>query len=94
MNFIRNWFHQVVLAKEPPKKPEEKEEEKVSDPMEELREKCSKMAGTKDLFRKLQECTDRVNSKNQTSETCEEELFDFVHDRDHCVSKTLFSQLK
>ncbi|NEU33325.1 hypothetical protein GN156_21795, partial [bacterium LRH843] len=36
----------------------------------------------------------RVLSKKQTSEQCVEELYDFLHCVDHCVSKTLFSHLK
>lgn len=95
MDFVRKLFHETVQAKEPPKKEEEEEEsDEISDPMEELREKCAKMKGTKDLFKLLQDCNDRVSSKSQTTETCEQELFDFVHERDHCVSKTLFSKLK
>jgi hypothetical protein len=37
------------------------------------------------LKEKLEVCTARVNSKPGTAETCEEELFDFMHCVDHCV---------
>lgn len=36
---------------------------------------------------RLQECTDRVNSKPWTKETCNEELLDFLHCVDECVRK-------
>lgn len=34
----------------------------------------------------MDECTERVNSKSNTTETCVQELFDFLHCVDHCVS--------
>jgi ubiquinol-cytochrome c reductase subunit 6 len=43
---------------------------------------------------RLQECTDRVNSKPWTKETCNEELLDFLHCVDECVReliKNIFS---
>lgn len=33
----------------------------------------------------LDACTERVESKSNTSENCTEELFDFIHCVDHCV---------
>lgn len=46
------------------------------------------------LFSKYTECNDRVNGRSRTTETCTEELFDYLHELDHCVSKTLWSKLK
>lgn len=35
---------------------------------------------------RLDTCEARVNSRSHTTEECTEELFDFLHARDHCVS--------
>lgn len=43
---------------------------------------------------KFIECNDRVNSRSKTTETCAEELVDYVSELDHCVSHHLFSKLK
>lgn len=39
-------------------------------------------------------CTERVNSKSKTTETCNEEFQDFLHCVDHCVAHNLFKHLK
>ncbi|XP_010004990.1 PREDICTED: cytochrome b-c1 complex subunit 6, mitochondrial [Chaetura pelagica] len=39
-------------------------------------------------------CDARVSSRSQTEEQCTEELFDFLHARDHCVAHKLFKKLK
>ena len=36
----------------------------------------------------LELCDKRVSSRSQTEEDCTEELFDFLHARDHCVSQS------
>lgn len=94
MEFLRSMLQQVVLAKEPPKPEPEEEEEEVVDPVEELREACTELKKINALFEELQNCNDRVSSKTKTAETCEQELFDFIHARDHCVAKQLFSRLE
>lgn len=95
MSILRNLLHhEVVQAKEPPNKEEPEKKSNLSDPMEELRDQCAHLKPIQDLFRVLGECTDRVNSKANTTETCEQELFDFLHERDHCVSKSLFDKLQ
>ncbi|XP_065886549.1 cytochrome b-c1 complex subunit 6, mitochondrial-like [Dysidea avara] len=73
---------------------EEEEEEDVVDPIDEIREKCSEVSKCRKLNEILEECTNRVNGKSNTTETCTQELFDFLHCRDDCVSKTLFKHLK
>ncbi|XP_055497540.1 cytochrome b-c1 complex subunit 6, mitochondrial [Leucoraja erinacea] len=73
---------------------EEEEEEDVVDPMIDVREQCEKNEKCVQLRSRLDECTDRVNSRSQTEETCTEELFDFLHARDHCVAEKIFSKLK
>ncbi|XP_010181330.1 PREDICTED: cytochrome b-c1 complex subunit 6, mitochondrial, partial [Mesitornis unicolor] len=43
---------------------------------------------------RLEQCDARVSSRSQTEEQCTEELFDFLHARDHCVAHKLFKKLK
>lgn len=82
----------VVKADEPEE--QEEEEAELVDPQVQLREQCQQKKECVAYQAKLQECNDRVNSKTKTEETCVEELFDFMHCVDHCVSKKLFSFLK
>lgn len=42
----------------------------------------------------LHSCTERVNSREKTMETCEQEVYDVFHCVEHCVSKNLFRHLK
>jgi len=71
------------------------EEEELVDPQQELRAKCAQEDHhASSLLSRYQECNDRVNSRSKTLETCTEELFDYLHALDHCVTKTLFSRLK
>ncbi|XP_055641063.1 cytochrome b-c1 complex subunit 6, mitochondrial [Toxorhynchites rutilus septentrionalis] len=70
------------------------QEEDIIDPQTVLREKCAQEGHATHLYEKYQACNDRVNSRSQTTETCVEELFDYMHELDHCVNKTLFSKLK
>ncbi|KPM11055.1 glutathione peroxidase [Sarcoptes scabiei] len=72
---------------------EEEEEEELVDPMEKLKEKCSSehCQSWKD---KYDACNERVNSRKQTTESCFEELVDFLHCVDHCVAPKLFKHLK
>ncbi|KAG4069860.1 hypothetical protein HA402_009567 [Bradysia odoriphaga] len=75
--------------------PAEEEEEEMVCPQEKLREVCrTKDHHVSELLEKYNACNERVNAKTKTSETCEEELFDYIHALDHCVSKTLWSKLK
>ncbi len=62
-----------------------KEEDPV-DHQEVLREKCSELVSCAKLQEMLDSCNERVGGRSNTTETCEEELFDFVHCVDHCVS--------
>merc|ERR1712055_1092303 len=74
--------------------PETKEEEELVDPLDALRIACSKDAESVALQAVLDECTARVESRNMTEETCQQEQFDFIGHRDHCVAHHLFSHLK
>ena len=77
----------------PPPAEQEKEEPELKDPQTELKEYCHKKRYISRLFRTLQECNERVSSREKTSETCEQELFDYVYAVDHCVAKRLFQRL-
>ncbi|XP_051868113.1 cytochrome b-c1 complex subunit 6, mitochondrial isoform X2 [Pristis pectinata] len=76
------------------------EDEEVSntgepeDPITTIREQCEQNEKCVQLRSRLDTCTERVNSRSQTEETCTEELFDFLHARDHCVAEQIFSKLK
>ncbi|KDR22439.1 cytochrome b-c1 complex subunit 6, mitochondrial [Zootermopsis nevadensis] len=70
------------------------DEEDLVDPQQTLREECHKLTKCTELQEKYTACNDRVNSRKKTSEICSEELFDYLHCVDACVSKTLFSHLK
>ncbi|XP_065349043.1 cytochrome b-c1 complex subunit 6, mitochondrial-like [Cloeon dipterum] len=69
-------------------------DDELVDPQTLLRGKCSEEAGIAALKERYEACNDRVNSKSRTTETCVEELSDFLHALDACVTKTLFSHLK
>ncbi|XP_022908523.1 cytochrome b-c1 complex subunit 6, mitochondrial-like isoform X1 [Onthophagus taurus] len=70
----------------PPPAPE------LVDPLQKLREKCRK--NHQDLVDKLDQCTERVSCREQTTETCTEELFDLLSAVDKCVAKDLFKKLQ
>jgi ubiquinol-cytochrome c reductase subunit 6 len=57
-------------------------------------DKCNEKPNIEALLGKYQECNNRVSSRSRTTETCVEELFDYIHELDHCVTKTLWSKLK
>lgn len=54
---------------------------------------CGTTAHVASLYGRYQSCSDRVNSKSQTTETCTEEFFDYLHELDHCVAHSLWSKL-
>ncbi|XP_011408620.1 PREDICTED: cytochrome b-c1 complex subunit 6, mitochondrial-like [Amphimedon queenslandica] len=59
-----------------------------------LEEKCGEKASCRKLKEVLEECNDRVNGKSNTTETCVEELSDFIVCVDKCIAKNLFQKLK
>ncbi|CAG9104280.1 hypothetical protein JYU34_012082 [Plutella xylostella] len=75
-------------------KAEEAEEEDLVDPQAALRETCAEKPNIQSMWGRVQECNDRVNSRTQTAETCEEELIDYIQALDKCVTKDLWKQLK
>ncbi|XP_005423236.2 cytochrome b-c1 complex subunit 6, mitochondrial [Geospiza fortis] len=64
------------------------------DPLTTLREQCEQIEKCVKARERLEQCNERVSSRSQTEEQCTEELFDFLHARDHCVAHKLFSKLK
>ena len=55
--------------------------------MDPIREGCEQKPEAVKYFQKLEECNSRVESKSHTEESCAEELYEYVHHVDHCVSK-------
>uniref|UniRef100_A0A672PF20 Ubiquinol-cytochrome c reductase hinge protein n=1 Tax=Sinocyclocheilus grahami TaxID=75366 RepID=A0A672PF20_SINGR len=56
------------------------------DPLETVREKCEQTEHCVHTRERLEACETRIGSRSETTEECTEELFDFLHARDHCVS--------
>nr|XP_033772677.1 cytochrome b-c1 complex subunit 6, mitochondrial [Geotrypetes seraphini] len=73
---------------------EEEEEVELVDPLIAVREHCAQIEKCVKAQEKLELCEKRVTSRTKTEEECTEELFDFLHARDHCVAHKLFSSLK
>ncbi|XP_031719855.1 cytochrome b-c1 complex subunit 6, mitochondrial [Anarrhichthys ocellatus] len=73
---------------------EEEEEEDMVDPLETMRQKCEETEHCVHTRERLEHCETRVGSRSSTAEDCTEELFDFLHARDHCVSHKLFHSVK
>lgn len=57
------------------------------DPLATVREQCEQLEKCVKARERLEMCDQRVSSRSQTEEDCTEELFDFLHARDHCVSQ-------
>ena len=74
--------------------PKEEEEEELVDPLTTVREHCEQLEKCVKARERLELCDNRVSSRSQTEEDCTEELFDFLHARDHCVAHKLFKNLK
>ncbi|KAJ8357360.1 hypothetical protein SKAU_G00201540 [Synaphobranchus kaupii] len=73
---------------------EEEEEEDLVDPLDKIREKCEQTAHCVHSRERLEACESRVSSRSHTEEDCTEELFEFLHARDHCVAHRLFNSVK
>ncbi|XP_076463234.1 cytochrome b-c1 complex subunit 6, mitochondrial-like [Babylonia areolata] len=82
----------VVAASDPNE--EEEEEEELVDPQDVKKEGCAESSECQSSKARLDDCNSRVSGSSNTEETCEEELFDFLHCVDSCVSKSLFQKLK
>ncbi|XP_029355299.1 cytochrome b-c1 complex subunit 6, mitochondrial-like isoform X1 [Echeneis naucrates] len=73
---------------------EEEEEEEMVDPIDLVRQKCEEAEHCVHTRERLEQCETRVGSRSSTEEDCTEELFDFLHARDHCVAHKLFHSVK
>lgn len=73
---------------------DEPEEADLVNPQAVLREECGAKPQLASLYGRFQKCSDRVQSKSQTTENCKEEFFDYLHELDHCVAHSLFNHLK
>uniref|UniRef100_A0A3B4WTF7 Ubiquinol-cytochrome C reductase hinge domain-containing protein n=1 Tax=Seriola lalandi dorsalis TaxID=1841481 RepID=A0A3B4WTF7_SERLL len=63
------------------------------DPLEAVRQKCAETEHCVHTQARLEQCETRVGSRSATEEDCTEELFDFLHARDHCVSVNAISKI-
>ncbi|XP_037747556.1 cytochrome b-c1 complex subunit 6, mitochondrial-like [Chelonia mydas] len=77
-----------------PEEEEEEEEAELVDPLTTVREHCEQTEKRVKAQEKLELCEARVSTRSPTQEECTEELFDFLHARDHCVAHKLFKNLK
>lgn len=75
-------------------KADAEDEDELTDPQDTLRLKCAARQDCYQLGQEICDCAERVNSRTKTLETCEQELYDFMHCVDKCVAKELFSFLK
>uniref|UniRef100_A0A1A9ZUT7 Ubiquinol-cytochrome C reductase hinge domain-containing protein n=1 Tax=Glossina pallidipes TaxID=7398 RepID=A0A1A9ZUT7_GLOPL len=89
---IRKWFAMLQIHADDIKEKEEPTQKKLRDIMKEVREECEK-----DIFKLydiLMKCNDGVDSKTETQETCEEQLFTFLQDQDAYLYKSFFDHLQ
>ncbi|OCT82703.1 hypothetical protein XELAEV_18025233mg [Xenopus laevis] len=70
------------------------EGEPEEDHLTTVREQCEQSEKCAKSREMLELCETRVNSRSHTEEECTEELFDFLHARDHCVAHKVFKNLK
>ncbi|CAL8348256.1 unnamed protein product [Gadus morhua 'NCC'] len=84
----------IIMNGEPDEEEEEEEEEDMVDPLESVRQKCEDVEHCVHTKERLEQCETRVGSRSATEEDCTEELFDFLHARDHCVAHKLFHSVK
>ncbi|XP_043941842.1 cytochrome b-c1 complex subunit 6, mitochondrial isoform X1 [Protopterus annectens] len=73
---------------------EEEEEQEMVDPLTTVREQCEQIEKCVKARAELELCEARVSSRSHTEEECTQELFDFLHARDHCVAHKVFKHLK
>ena len=57
----------------------------MPDPKEQLEAECQESAACLPFYKKLLECTERVEKNPETGETCTQELFDLTPCVDKCV---------
>merc|ERR1712159_853181 len=82
------------LPEESEEEDDEDEEEEMVDPLIVEREKCATKGQAKKWAEELASCTKRVESKEETTETCTFELYHFLHHRDECIAGKFKSIIK
>ncbi|XP_028856822.1 cytochrome b-c1 complex subunit 6, mitochondrial [Denticeps clupeoides] len=89
-------FEEKAIANVEPEEDNEEEEEEAEmvDPLETARKQCEDAEHCVRMRERLEACETRVTSRSEAEEECTEELFDFLHARDHCVSHKVFHSLK
>ena len=83
-----------MLTRSRDPKEEEEEEEELVDPLTTVREQFEQLEKRVKAQEQLGFCDERVSSRSQAEEGYTEELFDFLHARDHCEAHKLFKSLK
>ncbi|KGR12792.1 ubiquinol-cytochrome c reductase subunit 6 [Candida albicans P78048] len=81
---------------------DEEEEEETADPLDTLREECTKTAACKPFDHHFHECIERVTKEQEEpdyehkhyKEDCIEEFFHLQHCVNDCVAPRLFNRLK
>lgn len=81
---------------------EDEEEEETADPLDTLREECTKTAACKPFDHHFHECIERVTKEQKEpdyehkhyKEDCIEEFFHLQHCVNDCVAPRLFNRLK
>ncbi|KGU31966.1 ubiquinol-cytochrome c reductase subunit 6 [Candida albicans P57055] len=81
---------------------EDEEEEETADPLDTLREECTKTAACKPFDHHFHECIERVTKEQEEpdyehkhyKEDCIEEFFHLQHCVNDCVAPRLFNRLK
>lgn len=64
------------------------------DEQAEIRAKAEATPKAKELKKALDECNAKAQATKSSSDSCEEELFDYVHYVDNEISKMLFQKMK
>ncbi|XP_032495455.1 cytochrome b-c1 complex subunit 6, mitochondrial-like [Phocoena sinus] len=85
---------QTMLTGSGDPKEKEEEEEELVDPLTAAREQCGQLEKCVKAWERLELCDEHVSSRSLTEEDCTEEVFDFLHARDHCVAHKLFKAWK
>uniref|UniRef100_A0A1A9VD22 Ubiquinol-cytochrome C reductase hinge domain-containing protein n=1 Tax=Glossina austeni TaxID=7395 RepID=A0A1A9VD22_GLOAU len=91
---IRKWFPILQILADDIKEKEKPSQKKLRDAVKEVREECSSEKDIFKLYDILMKCNDGVDSKTETQETCEEQLFTFLQERDDYLYKSLFDHLQ
>merc|ERR1711973_523524 len=91
---VDKFIPRVKAEEEDEPEEEEEDEEDLVDPAVQIKEDCANSAACISTKERLDACNERVNSKENTEETCLEEILDFYHCMDHCAGPKIFAKLK